>query len=139
MSFTLYKLYKIDELRKLSFNFSINDDLDNKYLLREDEENEVTELLRKFNMYEQIRFVDGIAYNISVKGITDFEGPVYNISSAVNEEELGTLEFDEITDKHAFIENEVYDLEIIDIPRNNELTNFEVIRFVSGGILENLI
>lgn len=139
MSFTLYKLYKIDELRKLSFNFSINDDLDNKYLLKEDDENEIVELLKKFNMYEQVRFVDGIAYNISVKGITDFEGPVYSISSVVDENEFGALEFEEITDKHAFIGNEVYNLEIIDIPRNNELTNFEVIRFVSGGILKDLI
>lgn len=139
MSFTLYKLYKINELRKLSFNFSISDDLDNKYLLKENEENEVTELLRKFNMYEQIRFIDGIAYNISVKGITDFEGHANSISTPVNEEELRALEFDEVTDKHAFIENEVYDLSIIDIPRNNELTNFEVIRFVSDGILKDLI
>lgn len=140
MGFKLYKFYKTNGLNKLSFNFSIDDDLENKYLLIENEENEITELLRKFNMYEQIRFVDGIAYNITVKRIVPTPGNFHSLSTPVVEDELENLEFEEITEKYAFIGDEVYDLEIIDIPTNStEVTNFEVIKFVGGEILKNLI
>ena len=142
MSFILNKYYKQNTdrtgttniLKRLTFNFSINDNIDYKYLLEENEENEITELLRKFNMYDEIRFIDGIAYNITVAN-----EPSRYIPVDINEEELYQLLFEEVTDRYAFIGNQVYDLEIKSIPYHSELTNYEIIGYVGSEIFDKLI
>lgn len=130
MSFTLYKLYEKASTRAISFEFNIvEEDISNRYILLEDEENEITELLRKFDMYDKIRFVDGVAYNISIVPRL-FSNEVLD---------LNELKFDEITETHGYIDDKVYNLEVAILPAHSNVDIEDIIKFVAKDILRKIV